>query len=186
MLHQADSITPGSKGKSQARDEFSLQQLECLHSHSLVAPFHFPVGNCRKCLLPLLCATGELPVSLCSWERLLAVPGISPPQRGPWVPELWEPGAAGPSGAAGLLEEASCRCHVSSLICTASFCVPRHLPCKRTWGDECHRSSSTHECQGWSPRLCSCCSAKHRVPQLLSRQGFKSCAHVIAIHQKVF
>lgn len=184
VLHQADSITTGSKGKSQTRDEFSPQQLECLRSHSSIAPFHFPVGNCRKRLPPVPCATGELPISLCSWECLLA--GISPPQRGPWVPVLWETGAAGPLGAAGLLEEASCRCHDTSLICSASCRVPRHLPCKRMWGDECHRSSITQECWGWSPCLCSCCSAKHRLPQLLSRCDLKSCAHVIAIHQKVF
>lgn len=134
VLHQADSL--GNKEKSQTRDEFSPQQLECLHSHSLIAPFHFPVGNRRKLLPPVPCATGELPISLCSWERLLAVPGISPPQRGPWVPVLWETGAAGPWGAAGLLEEASCRCHDTSLICTASCRVPRHLPCNRMWGGQ--------------------------------------------------
>lgn len=134
VLHQADSSTPGTKGKSPARDEFSLQQLERLHSHSLMAPFHFPVGNSRKRLPPVPRATGELPVSLCSWESLSAVPGIPPPQRGPWVPVLWQTGAAGPSGAAGLLQEASCRCQDTSLICTASCRVPRHLPCERMWG----------------------------------------------------
>lgn len=126
MLHQADSITPGSKGKSQTREEFSLRQLECLHSHSSIVPFHFPVGNCSNRLPPVPCATGELPNSQCSWECLLAVPGISPPQRGPWVPVLWE------TEAVGL--EASCRCHDTSLMCTASCLVPRHLPCKRMWG----------------------------------------------------
>lgn len=88
-LRQADSISLGSTRNPKPRMNFLCSSWaawarRCTqHSHALIAPFHFPAGNSRKSPPPVPCVTRELTISLCSWEHLLAVPGISPPTAWP-------------------------------------------------------------------------------------------------------
>lgn len=172
-LHQADSISLGSEGNPKPRMYFlcssrAVWAHRCTqHSHALIAPF--PVGNSRKKPPPVPRVTGEFAISPCSWEDLLAVPGFSPPQRGPRVPVLRQTGDARPSGDARPLGAASRRCSDTSLMRTAGCIVSPGAFAVRGFGGTSATAVPTRA------------GAGHQVCFLAPRPGVKFHSHSLDV-----
>lgn len=193
-LHRADSISLGSEGDPTPGGNFPCSSRaawarRCTQHCALLAPFHFPVGNSTKGPPPASGGSGELTISLCSWQHLgaachpkpLGYPGdvqpwgeasagVSVPTRSvPPLPRL--PSTSAVRGARGRAarDQQQPRARPAAPQVTAPgvpLLAGHGLP--RCFVVLASRLQSRGE------------------PRPLSRCNLKSRAHAVAVHQKVF